>query len=138
MKLTGLKNSRMYNIRLADYAIDWNPPKEVSRPQGLVKQFLCPFWRTHVVAEELKIPASRCRIDLINFTRRIVIEVSPASSHSFNKFFHKNRINFSRAVQRDLDKQSWAERNGFQYIELGSDDIGNLSVKLFEDMGIDL
>jgi hypothetical protein len=138
MKVTGLKSDRLYNLKVSDYLINWNRAREVSRPQALVKQFLYPFWKGCVVLEEARIPASRCRIDLMNLSRRQIVEVSPSSSHSFSSFFHKNRFKFGAAVQRDLDKVAWAERNRFYYVELGDDDIANLSVKLFKELGIDL
>lgn len=136
MRVTGLKSDRMYSLKIADYQIDWR--REVSRPQARVKQFLYPFWKNQIILEEIRIPASRLRIDLMNVTRRIVIEVSPEGSHSYNPFFHKNKMGFGAAVRRDLDKQSWVERNGFKYIELNSEDIDNLSKKLFADRGIEL
>lgn len=136
MRVTGLKSSRLYTLKISDYLIDWR--REVSKPQARVKQFLYPYWKTHVVVEELRIPGSRLRVDIINLTRRIAVEVSPSSSHSFNRHFHKNRITFGRAVQRDLDKQAWCEKNNFQYIELNDDDLDNLSKKMFAERGIEL
>ena len=136
MKVTGLKSSRSYSLCVNDYLIDWR--REVSRPQAAVKAFLYPYWHTHIVLEECRVPGSRLRVDLINLTRRIVIEVSPSSTHSFNRFFHQNKLAFGAAVRRDLDKQAWAERNGFQYIELNDDDIAALSPQLFADRGITL
>jgi hypothetical protein len=136
MKVTGLKSSRPYSLRVSDYLVDWR--REVSRPQAAVKAFLYPYWRTHITLEEVRIPGSRLRIDLMNLTRRIVIEVFPSSTHSFNKFFHGSKLAFGAAVRRDLDKQAWAERNGFQYIELNDDDIAALSPRLFADRGITL
>ena len=136
MKVTGLKGNRLYRLKESDYLIDWDPPREVSRPQGLVKQFLYPYWKTQICLEEVRIPGSLYRLDIVNATKRIVIEVSPESSHSFNAFFHKNRIGFGRAIQRDLDKQAWCERNRFKYIELTTEDITNLSKELFAERGI--
>lgn len=136
MKVTGLKTDRLYSLKVTAYLVDWD--RQVSKPQARVKEFLHRYWSGHIVGEEVYIPGSRCRLDLVNFTRRIVVEVSPESSHSFNRFFHKDRFRFGRAVQRDLDKQAWSERNGFAYVELTSEDIGDLSVKLFAERGVDL
>ena len=138
MKVTGLKSDRLYNLKVSDYLIDWNRAREVSRPQALVKQFLYPFWKGCVVLEETRIPASRLRIDLMNLSRRQIVEVSPSSSHSFNRFFHKDRFRLGRAVQRDLDKVAWAERNRFTYVELTEEDIDNLSIALFRERGVEL
>lgn len=136
VKVTGLNTSRLYSLKVSDYTIDWR--REVSRPQALVKQFLYPYWKGHIVLEECVIPGSRTRIDLLNLTRKIAIEVSPSSSHSFNPFFHKNKIKFGQAVKRELDKQRWCETNGFLYIELTDDDLANLSKKMFAERGLEL
>ena len=136
MRVTSLKGDRPYKLDPTEYLIDWE--RKVSKPQKLVKEFLRPYWQTSVVGEEVRVPGSKCRLDLVNFTRRVVVEVSPDSSHSFNKFFHKNRFKFGGAVQRDLDKVSWCDRNGFTYVELGEDDIANLSVALFKELGVEL
>lgn len=136
MKVTGLNTSRLYSLKVADYLIDWK--REVSRPQARVKQFLYPFWRHHIVLEEPVVPGSRTRIDLLNLTRKVAIEVSPSSSHSFNPFFHKTKVKFGQAVKRELDKQRWCETNGFLYIELTDEDLDNLSKKMFAERGLEL
>lgn len=136
MKVTGLKSSKIYNLRIADYIIDWRA--EISKPQARVKQFLYPYWKTAICGEEVRIPGSRCRLDLVNFSRKVVIEVSPSGSHSFNKFFHKSKFKFAASVRRDLDKQEWCQKNGFLYIELTDDDLDNLSKKMFAERGLDL
>ncbi len=136
IRVTGLKGDRPYKLDPNEYLIDWD--RKVSKPQKLVKEFLRPYWRTSVVGEEVRVPGSKCRLDLVNFTRRIVVEVSPSSSHDYNSWFHKNRFKFGDAVQRDLDKVGWCDRNGFHYVELGDEEIGNLSVKLFAELGVEL
>ncbi len=133
MKVRGL-NGREYNLNLARSRIDWD--RKVSGPQKAVKDFLRPYWnRIGVVAtEETVLPGCgrALRMDLINWNRRIAIEVSPQSSHSFNQFFHKSRVGFSAAVKRDLDKELWCKANGFNhFVELGDDDIPLLSPAWF-------
>lgn len=130
MKVTGL-NGRIYNLAVSSYLIDWSPKREVSAPQAEVKRFLFPYWRGHVCTEETRIPGTRMRLDLLNWTRRIAVEVSPQSSHSFNKFFHRDRARFSAAVGRDLSKAKWCLANGFTFVELTDDDIPKLSPAWF-------
>lgn len=132
MKVTGL-NGRIYSLKVADYLIDWQPAREVSAPQAAVKRFLRPFWQGHICTEETTIPGTRMRVDLMNWTRRIAVEVSPSSSHSFNQFFHRNRVRFGAAVKRDLDKGRWATLNRFTFIELTETDIPLLSPQWFRD-----
>ena len=87
MKFYSIKGANLVNINITKYLIDWD--YVVSKPQKKVKDFLFPFWKSKVVLEEFKLPSpSRSRVDLINLTDRIAIEVSPSGSHSFNPFFH--------------------------------------------------
>jgi hypothetical protein len=110
-------------VNASKYSIDWE--KRVSRPQKIVKDIIRPLWAGDIVCEEFRIPSSKLRIDLVNFTLRIVIEVSPKSSHSFNKFFHKNRSGFLSSCKRDITKQEWCQINGFIYVELTEQDFEN-------------
>lgn len=127
----------MVNVNISEYLIDWD--HSVSKPQKKVKDYLRRYWIAHVVCEEFRIPGSLLRIDLINFTRKIVVEVSPAGTHSFNKFFHRNRFKFGAAVERDLKKADWVIASGFEYVEICEDDLDKLSKEWFKtNYNIDL
>lgn len=125
MKVTKLNSPKIVTVNVSRYLCDWD--RKVSRPQKLVKDFLQPFWKHSLILEEFRIPGSLLRIDLMNVNRRIAVEVSPAGSHSYNSFFHKNRPSFGAAVARDLAKESWCRANGFAYVEIGEDDFAKLS-----------
>lgn len=130
MKFTKLhKPNIKVNVNVSEYLCDWH--KVVSKPQKKVKDFLYPYWNGCVVLEEFRIPGSLLRIDLLNLTRKVAVEVSPASTHSFNEFFHKNRFRFGASVRRELDKQEWIEQNGFKLVEVFEDDLDILSPKWF-------
>jgi len=141
VKILDLKD-RSHNLVLTDYLINWNPKREVSKPQAAVKAFLRPYWKAHVVTEECPLATGKGRSmrgDLMNWTRRIAVEVSPSSSHSFNAFFHKSRHSFGAAVGRDLDKIAWFEKNRFKLVELDDEDLANLTAKMFlEKHGVTL
>ena len=111
------------NVNIAAYTIDWD--KKVSKPQKIVKDIIRPIWAGDLVCEEFRIPSSKLRIDLINFTLGVVVEVSPKSSHSFSVFFHKNRSNFLSSRKRDIKKEEWSLSNGFIYIELIDKDLAD-------------
>lgn len=122
-------------VNVAKYKCDWN--KVVSKPQKQVKDFLYPYWCGCVVLEEFRIPGSLLRIDLMNINRKIAVEISPASSHSFNKFFHGNHIRYGAAVKRELDKSDWLKENDFKLVEVFEDDLDKLSPSWFmEKYGI--
>ncbi len=120
MKLLNIYN-REVNVNVTKYIIDWD--KIVSKPQKQVKDALKPIWQGQLVCEEFRIPSSKMRIDLINFSLKVVVEVSPKGSHKFNKFFNKNRSNFLSAVKRDISKAEWCERNGFRFVEIVDEDL---------------
>jgi hypothetical protein len=124
-------SNRQVNVNVYQYMIDWD--RRVSGPQKAVKEFLYPYWLRHVVLEEFTVPKTRWRMDLLNLTRKIAVEVSPGQHQKFNPFFHKNRFNFGASLQRDIKKQEWAEKNGFTFVEIYQDDIECLSPKWFLD-----
>lgn len=131
MKLPDFVTGRMVAVNLQPYRMDWD--RVVSKPQKAVKDFLRPYWQAHAMYEEVALPGKgRMRIDLLNTTRGVVIEVSPRSSHSFNKFFHKNdRFTFGAAVGRDLKKAEWVKAAGFTLVEISDDDMDKLSAAWF-------
>lgn len=99
------------------YKVDWDS-KRASEPQFRTKQFLKEFWLGDNVYEEFVIPGSRLRIDLINFSKMLAIEVSGQQHESFSKFFHKTRIGFIKSIKRDFQKIKWLESNNISLIEL--------------------
>lgn len=128
MIFISLKGKKV-NVNVGEYLIDWN--KAVSKPQKHVKDFLFPYWKSHVCLEEFRICGSLLRIDLLNLTRKIAIEVSPSSTHSFSKFFHKNRFNFSKAIDREFEKEAWCKQSGFTLVEIFDEDMDKLSPEWF-------
>lgn len=119
------------NVNLSKYKIDWE--KGGSKPHLKVKQFLEPYWQCFQVVEEFPIPGSKLRIDILNASQKICIEISPSSSHDFNPFFHKSRVSgFLASLNRDEAKEGWILENGFQYICLGDEDLKNLTRERFK------
>ncbi len=139
MKLTKLHGDNLVNYSIKQYIINWD--RKVSGPQKQVKDFLKKYWENHIVCEEFRILGQGLlRLDLINFTKKIVIEVSPRKIHvDFNKFMHGGRGGFLKKLKSDADKMFWSEKNGFKFIELYDEDLENLSVKyLKEKFDLDL
>lgn len=137
MEFKKLNSEYVAKVRGADYKIDWD--KVVSKPQKKVKDFLYNYWEFDDVYEELRIPGSKLRIDLLNYSQKVAIEISPESSHSYNKFFHKNRAGgFLASVKRDLDKEKWCGDNDLFYICLKETDLSNLCLMMFEEKGLKL
>lgn len=138
MKLTKLNSKKIVYVNFDKYKIDWE--RKVSNPQFSCKQFLKDYWLNDVVFEEACIPGSKYRIDLWNETKSLIVEVSPESVHTkYNTFIHKNRSGFYKKLTSDVEKEDWANENGYKYISLNDKDIKNLSRKyVYEKFGINL
>lgn len=132
MKFKKLNSSVEVNVNIANYKIDWE--QKVSAPQKKVTDFLRQFWEYDYVLQEFRVPGSLLRFDIVNITKKIIVEVSPASTHDkYSKFIHKSRGGFLKRVKSDADKKKWAEQNEFSFIELGTEDIKNLSKEMIEE-----
>lgn len=121
------------------YRIDWDA-KCRSNIQFVTKQFLKAYWSTHVVYEEFPVFGTRLKVDLINFTKKVAVEVQGSQHNEYNPFFHNNRLyNFGQSIKRDTQKQEWLERNNIRLLEIHEDEIKGLSKEFFKaNFNIDL
>jgi hypothetical protein len=131
MKFKALRSSRLVDIKVGNYLIDWD--KKVSGPQKAVKDFLYPFWNADVVLEEFRVPGSLLRIDLVNLQKHIAIEVSPSHHRQYNRFFHRSRSGYLSLLKRDSDKEKWCIDSNFKYVEIFEEDIPELCRDWFRE-----
>ena len=112
---------------VSKYLIDWEK-KSKSKLQFNVKQFLKSYWQNHIVYEEFPVYGTRLKVDFINMTKKMAVEVHGPQHESFNKFFHGNsRAKYLASIKRDAQKAEWLEKNNFIFIEIYDKDIDNLS-----------
>ena len=120
-------NGKLQSKNVRKYLIDWGKPSR-SKIQFKTKQFLKAFWENQIVYEEFPVYGSRMKVDFINATKRIAIEVNGPQHNNFNKFFHNNsRLNYLDHIKRDLEKIKWLELNKFKVLELEVEDVDKLS-----------
>ena len=138
MRLFNL-NGKLVSKNIAKYAIKWDG-KSRSNLQFRVKQFLKPYWQSNFVYEEFPVFGSLLKVDFINLTKKIAIEVNGPQHGEFNKFFHNNsRGNYLDHIKRDFKKLEWLEKNGFKVIELTTEEVDGLSIDLFKNkFGVDI
>ena len=138
MKFLKFNTDKLFNVNITQYLINWD--RKVSGPQLKVKNFLYPYWKNCIVLEEFRIPGSLLRIDLINITKKICVEISPRKVHNeFNKFMHGGHAGFLKKMKSDANKMIWAEKSGFAFIELYDEDIENLTIDYIkENFDIDI
>ena len=128
MKLYDISGKLRYKS-VQKYRIKWDAPCR-SNLQYEVKQFFKTYWKGQICYEEFPVYGTRMKVDLINMTKRIAVEVQGAQHDSFNKFFHNNsRANYLSSIKRDYDKRVWLESNDFKVLEIFEEDLPSLSKK---------
>ena len=123
---------RLVNKNVSRYLIDWDK-KSRSKIQFKVKQFLKPFWQNQIVYEEFPVYGTRMRVDILNATKRIAIEVNGAQHSNFNKFFHAgSRQKYLESIKRDVEKAKWLESNNFTLVEIEENEVDSLTIDFFK------
>ena len=126
-------NGKLINKNVRNYLIDWES-KSRSNLQFKFKQFFYPYWKNHIVYEEFPVYGSMLKIDLLNATKKIAVEIQGAQHESFNKFFHQDsRLKYLESIKRDVKKEKWIEMNNFKFIEVYESDLKNLSPQYIEE-----
>lgn len=131
---------KLYNIygkvvskNVSSYLIGWDT-KSRSKIQFKVKQFLKQYWKNHIVYEEFPVFGSKLKVDILNATRKIAVEVHGPQHSSFNKFFHgESRLNYLKSIKRDVAKEKWLVLNQFTLIEIYHDEVDEISDKMIKE-----
>lgn len=129
---------RLYNIygklvnkSVNKYRIKWDG-KSLSKAQFETKQFLKKYWSNHVVYEEFPVYGSLLKVDIINFTKMLAIEVNGEQHESYSKFFHgKNRMKFLTQIKNDQKKYEWLEKNNFKLLIIYDKEVKKISKEFF-------
>jgi hypothetical protein len=124
---------RLYNIygrvvhkNVSSKIIDWDG-KSRSKLQFKVKQFFKEHWYEHICYEEFPVYGTKMSVDILNATKRIAIEVNGPQHEEYNKFFHKNKVNYFNSIKRDFKKREWLESNDFLLMEINVSEANKLS-----------
>jgi len=142
MKFKQLNSSRLRNVDIRKYLIDWDAKitrgKNFGKFQWEVKQLLRPHWESKIILEEFSVPAKtgeRGRsIDIINMTDRIALEISGSQHTQQSDFFHRNKFHYFKQLRNDVWKENWAKLNGFEFVEIYQDD--ELNDELLKNLGL--
>lgn len=116
-------NGRIKDVKIPKYLIDWQG-NSLSKFQHNVKRFLFPYWRYDVVCEEFPVPGERWHIDIINLSRKIMIEVNGIAHLDPNSHFHHgSKQSWLGQIKRDMGKHAWAATNGYVVAEIEPQDM---------------
>mgnify|MGYP003152366593 FL=1 len=125
-------HGRLVNKSVSKYLIDWDG-KCRSKFQLEVKQFFKEYWKYQICYEEFPVYGTRMKVDIVNATKKIAVEVNGDQHSSYNKFFHGgSRANYLKSIKRDWKKTEWLEKNDFQLIEIYPKDLNKLSPEYIE------
>ena len=109
-------NGKLVNKNVRKSLINWQG-KSRSKLQLEFKNFFYLFWRNHIVYEEFPVYGTMLKVDFLNTTKRIAVEIQGNQHESFNKFFHENsRLKYLQSIKRDVQKVKWLEMNNFRDI----------------------
>jgi hypothetical protein len=126
-------NGKLINKNVRKYLINWEG-KSRSKLQFKFKKFFNTYWKNHIVYEEFPVYGSMLKVDILNATKRIAVEIQGNQHESFNKFFHDDsRLNYLNSIKRDVKKEKWLEMNKFKFLELYESDLKNLSPQYIEE-----
>lgn len=115
------------------YLVKWDG-KSRSKLQFKVKQFFKFYWKNHIVYEEFPVYGSLMKVDFINATKRIAVEVDGDQHDEFNEFFHNNsRTVYLKSMRRDQKKLEWLELNKFKVIQIKEKEVDLLSREFFKE-----
>jgi hypothetical protein len=124
---------KVVSKNVSEYLIDWEANSR-SKIQFKTKQFLKDYWKNHIVYEEFPVFGSRLKVDIINATRKIAVEVHGPQHSSYNKFFHNDsRLNYLKSIKRDVAKENWLVLNKFILIEVYHDEVDSLTENFFKE-----
>lgn len=128
---------RMFNVKgrlvsknTSKYLIDWDKPSR-SKLQFKVKQFLKPYWCSSIVFEEYPVFGTLLKVDILNATYKIAIEINGPQHSEFHYFHNGNPQEFINSIRRDMTKVNWLELNEYKLCEINFDEIDLLSKKFF-------
>lgn len=129
MRLYGI-NGKLIDKNVNKYVIKWDKPSR-SIIQFKVKQFLKPYWSSLIVYEEFPVYQTLLKVDLLNATLKIAIEVNGPQHNEFHYFHNKNPNNYLKGFKNDVIKSEWLAKNGFKLIEINHNEINLLSKTFF-------
>ena len=122
-------NNKLVNKNVKKYLIKWEA-KSKSKLQFQFKQFFYPYWKNHIVYEEFPVYGTLLKVDFLNATKKIAIEIQGNQHESFNKFFHENsRLKYLESIKRDVKKEKWLNMNEFKFIELYETDLKKINAE---------
>lgn len=127
MRVKKLNSFKEVLLRISKYKIDWNKDGNSSLERRF-RKLIFPYWEHYIVLFQLTIPGSKLKIDFLNCSKKIAVEINGPQHSHFNKYFHNNSPNvWLASMNRDDKKYRWCEQNKIQMLELEEEDLNRFS-----------
>ena len=88
-------NGKFVSRNVSRFRIDWEK-KSRSKIHKKVKDFLKDYWENHVVYEEFPVYGTRLKVDFLNATKKVAIEVNGRQHNSFTSSPVRHRTHTAR------------------------------------------
>jgi very-short-patch-repair endonuclease len=121
MKVQGL-DGREHHWSFSGYEWKFNEVCPRSSPHEQARGLLHEMFPLYSILQEVPIPGSQLKIDLVIPQLRLCVEVMGAQHHEFNSHFYKSKAHFIQAKNRDSKKKSWCLSNNLKFVELKFDE----------------
>lgn len=94
--------------------------RENCRSQGQyhLGQQLRLLYKTAIILEEFSIPGTKLSLDFYIPAFKVAFEFQGEQHDGFNPFFHADKKDFVKQVQRDQNKREWCKLNSIKLIEI--------------------
>lgn len=117
MKITGLDN-RQYSWPPSGHEVNFDDIRPRSELHIRCRNILRSLYPTQPILEEVPLPGSKLSFDFFLPWRKVAIECQGEQHYKYNQHFHRNRMEFARAKNRDKRKKDWCLENNIRLVEL--------------------
>lgn len=94
----------------------------LSKIQTEVYSYLQEIYGKSSILQEFIIPGTKLSLDFLLPNYSLAIEVDGKQHDKFNSFFHFDRKDFLKQVDRDGNKEQWCKLNNFILVRIKEND----------------
>jgi len=124
MKVMGL-NNREYNLNMNKFVVRGDNTRPRSQYHLAARELLRDMFKSYFLYEEVKMPGSRdpahksvLFLDFFIPSVMTAFEVHGKQHYEYTPFFHKSKLGYIHAQQRDELKKDWCVRNDIDLVIL--------------------
>ncbi len=99
--------------------------RKTSKGHGIAKKLITDFYPTCRIYEEVPVilqgtekQKSQVFLDIYIPSLSLAVEIQGRQHYEYNSFFHKSKLDFLKAQQRDRNKVEWCELNNINLVIL--------------------